>query len=85
MTEAARSHSPSAPPSPDEAQQQLAARREELGAALRALKGEVRGLLDMLGRDPVGLTLLPLRLVLGLPLAVGTCWGLWRALPVILG
>jgi hypothetical protein len=45
----------------------------------------VRGLVDMLGRDAPGLALLPLRLVLGLPLAVGTLWGLWRALPLVFG
>lgn len=85
MTEPGSLQSPSAPPPPDDAQRQLAALREELRAALRALKMEVCGLLEILGRDPAGLALLPLRLMLGLPLAVGTFWGLWRALPIIFG
>lgn len=77
-------HSCSAPPA-DDTPRQLATLREELRVAVRGCKGELRGLLDLLGRDAAGLALLPLRLVLGLPLAVGTLWGLWRALALVFG
>lgn len=51
MPEPDRRHISSVPPPPGDAQQ-LAALGAELREALRALKAEVRGLLDMLGKDP---------------------------------
>lgn len=70
-----------AAPTPTNHQQaDLATLRRELQEALRRLGSELRGVLPHVGQDAVGLALLPLRVMFGLPLVVGTLWGLAKTL-----
>ncbi len=76
--------SPSQSLSSEDRRQQMVTLQADLREQGQALQAEAAALAGLLRRDGAGLLMLPVRLTLGLALAVGALWGLWRAVVMLL-